>query len=228
MALNDTRHKRKKWTSLESEILDRWDELAFRDAHGPCSDEEFKGRTRAREGEWQVLLERAFVDDSWIVGVSVASVLSSSLWYDRMILKDYKDAEKVAHRLLAHSDYANAQRFDKANWPIWLLTAQLANGDHEGPATRLAEHVRNGPYRPGEMASLVYGSLTGFLADLSPEDAASASLCTLASCMAEAKRAPRKRISACATAMTVGELILALDLIFRPKRADGLSTPKDE
>ena len=207
---------RKRLTELEKAICDQWDELAFRDRPAGSRDA-WIAQVRSREADWQRLLERAYIEGRWIIGVSIASMLSGSLWYERMILRDYGGAKRVATRLLEHPQWALAERFDKAHWPIWLYVSELGLGDHDVPARRLIDFVQDGPYRPGEMALLVFGVLSAFLSDLSTGTAPSEALRELGVCLVEAKRAPKKRIAACRDSRTARELIEALQSVFQPK-----------
>ncbi len=208
---------RKKRSPLDTEIFVHWDELAFRDggfAAGPCSEDEYIRRCRSRQGEWQALLDRAYLDGQWIADLFVASTLSGSLWFQHMGLCEYESAEQDILRLLTHPESPNADRSDKAEWPIMLQVARLAQGDQDGPPQELAAHIEAGPYRPGMMASHVWWLMRSLLADMPQESEVSDSMRDLARSMAEAKRASKRRTSACAGARTVEELTTALEGVF--------------
>jgi hypothetical protein len=208
---------RRKRTDLEAEILAQWDELAFRDggfAAEPCSQEEALRRDRIREGEWQALLDRAFVDGQWILGVSVACALSISIWFNQMILSQYKGAEQAAQRLLEHTDFESASRSDQAAWPIKLYVAQIAQGDLDEPVRNLIAFLQNGPYRPTTMAADICRALSLVVAEMPLEAAINDAMRELAKVIAETKRASQKRVAACAASRTVGEWIEAVDRVF--------------
>jgi hypothetical protein len=144
--------------------------------------------------------------DGWKVGLSVASTVASSRWFNLMILRRYLEAEEEMRRLLGHPDSSSSVRNEQYRSEIMLLIAQFAQGVNNEAAVRLQALVEHGPNSRGVIASHVYYLLTAVLEDLPAESAPAPELLGLAVAIATAKRASKRKVKACAESTTLGEL----------------------
>jgi hypothetical protein len=220
---------RPRFTPLETEIGDEWEELAFRfggSSNGPKSQEEALALEALKLPRWDDLLAKAFDGSQWLVGAMTAGSIAGSRWWNAMILAEYPRAAEEATRWLNHPG-PKTDRVTQCEMSIGLQVAKFAAGDHSSPAIDLATLIENGPYRPGLMATFVYHQLTAFRDRYPLEQAPSPELTKLALLMAKTKRGSKKRLSLLADSKDLASIFNELDFVmgFRHQASSSQEMP---